>query len=173
MQLTNPQLIMLALGLLIAWRIFARIRRLIGRQKSRLWRHWMAVIFLPFLVVLLGLGTAGAPLGLAALAIGTACGIGLAVWGLRLTRFEATASGYFFTPDTRIGIALSLLLVARIGYRLITLVALTGAEMQVAMQGFSRSPLTLLILGMLLGYYLWYAVGLLQWRRIALKAAAA
>ena len=81
MQLTNPQLIMLALGLLIAWRIFARIRRLIGRQKSRLWRHWMAVIFLPFLVVLLGLGTAGAPLGLAALAIGTACGIGLAVWG--------------------------------------------------------------------------------------------
>ena len=173
MQLTNPQLMMLALGLLIAWRIFARIRRLIGRQKSRLWRHWMAVIFLPFLVVLLALGTVGAPLGLAALAIGTACGIGLAVWGLRLTRFEVTASGYFFTPDTRIGIALSLLLVARIGYRLITLVALTGVEMQAAMQGFSRSPLTLLILGMLLGYYLWYAVGLLQWRRIALKAAAA
>ena len=106
MQLTNPQLMMLALGLLIAWHIFARIRRLIGRQKSRLGRHWMAAIFLPLLLLMLGLGTLDDPLALAALAIGAACGIGLAVWGLRLTRFEVTASGYFFTPDTRIGIAL-------------------------------------------------------------------
>jgi cytochrome b561 len=108
-----------------------------------------------------------APQGLAALAAGTVAGIGLAVWGLRLTRFENAPDGFFYTPNAHIGIALSLLLFARVGYRLYTLSALAGPEMGQTMQAFGRSPLTLVILGTMLGYFASYAIGLLRWRRAA------
>lgn len=41
----------------------------------------------------------------------------LGVYGLRLTRFERTPTGLFYTPNAHLGIALSLLLVLRLGYR--------------------------------------------------------
>ena len=44
-------------------------------------------------------------------------GVGLVWWELRLTKFKKSAAGYFYTPNAHIGIALSLLLVARLGYR--------------------------------------------------------
>ena len=60
----------------------------------------------------------------------------------------------------RIGIALALLLVARIGWRFVQMQA-GGAA---AAAGYGRSPLTLLVFGMLAGYYATYAAGLLRWK---------
>lgn len=165
--MSQTHLIMIAVALLVVWRLYSRIRRLIGRQRSKLWRHWLGAIFLPLLLAFLAVGTLATPDGLAALLAGTACGIGLAVWGLRLTKFERTAEGYFYTPNAHIGIALSLLLAARIGYRFLTLSALTGPQMQQSMQSFGRNPLTLVIVGTMLGYFASYAIGLLRWRRAA------
>ena len=170
--MTSSSYIMIAVALLIAWRMYSRIRRLIGRQKSRLWRHWLAATLLPLMIAMLAAGTLGVPLSLAALAAGIAGGVALAVWGLHLTRFEKTAQGYFYTPNAHIGIALSLLFVARIGYRVVTLAALTGLEIQQAMPGFGRSPLTLVIVGTMLGYFMWYGIGLLRWRRSAMDDAS-
>ena len=162
--MTTSTMLWIAVGLLIVWRMYSRIRRLIGRQQSRAWRHWAAAIFFPLLIVLLGLAALTSPFALLALLAGLAAGLGLAVWGLRLTKFEKTDLGYFYTPSAHIGIAISIVFVARMGYRLIQIMALTGAEAQFATQNFGRSPLTLIIIGTMAGYYATYAIGLLRWR---------
>jgi hypothetical protein len=95
----------------------------------------------------------------------------LAIWGLRLTRFEATPQGFFYTPNAHIGIALSSLFAARILYRLFQMYTLGMTSS--GMQNFGRSPLTLLIFGMLASYYTAYAVGMLRWRFSQAQSAAA
>jgi membrane protein CcdC involved in cytochrome C biogenesis len=149
---------------LIAWRLYRRIRRLVVRQKSRAWRHWVAAVFFPALLVLLATAALSNPLALAALVAGMVTGVVLSVWGLRLTRFEMTPEGIFYTPNAHIGIALSLLLVARIAYRLVEIGMAQGLG-QAGAQDFARSPLTLVIFGTLASYYAGYAVGVLRRRR--------
>ena len=150
---------------LLAWRVYRRTRRLIGRQRSRLWRHVTSVIVLPLLLALIGaaawLANRDAALALAG---GSVIGIALAVSGLRLTRFEHDEQGWFYTPNARIGIALSVLLAARILWRLAELAPQLGSPMHGASQDVMRSPLTLLIIGTLLSYYAAYGVGLVRWR---------
>jgi len=77
---------------------------------------------------------------------------------VRFTRFETNATGRFYTPNTHIGIALSVLFVGRIAYRFMMLN--DAANMQNHPQPF-QSPLTLFILGLYVGYYLVYQAGLL------------
>ena len=67
------------------------------------------------------------------------------------------------------GIAVSVIFIARVAYRVMQMVALTGAQARLATQDFGRSPLTLVIIGTMAGYYAWYAIGLLRWRA-AVKA---
>ena len=161
---TTSILLWIAIGLLIVWRMYSRIRRLIGRQQSRAWRHWGAAILFPLLIVLISLGAMASPFALLALATGLAGGIGLAVWGLRLTKFEKTDAGFFYTPNAHIGIVISVIFIARLLFRAVQLIALTGAEARLATQDFGRNPLTLIIFGTMAGYYAWYAIGLLRWR---------
>ena len=161
---TSTTVLLIAVPLIV-WRMASRIRRMIGRQQSKVWRHWAAAIFFPLLIVLLTLSALMVPWGLTAIGAGVAVGIALALWGLRLTKFEKTEQGYFYTPNAHIGIALSLLLVARLGYRMFQLMTIAGADSPASMQEFSRSPMTLMIIGMLAGYYAAYAIGIIQWRR--------
>jgi hypothetical protein len=157
--------VFVALVPLIAWRLYSRVRRLIGRQRSRPWRHWMAAVMFPLVAVMLALAAAHNPLALGMLAGGLAVGAGLGLWGLRLTRFERTADGFFYTPSAHIGIALSVLLVMRIAWRLFEV--RTGVTAAGGGQDFARSPLTLAVFGTLAGYYATYAMGLIRWRRSA------
>jgi len=162
--MTSSSVVLLLFILLILWRVYARMRRLVGRQRSRLPRHVMTLIAFPLFSVLLGLGALRSSLGLPCLAAGLAGGVALAIWGLRLTRFEATPQGYFYTPNAHIGIALSLLFVGRLIYRMVPMYGLSAGDMQFAAQTFTRSPLTLLVFGTLAGYYTAYAIGVLRWR---------
>ena len=41
--------------LLVAWRMYVRFKRLVGRQKSKVWRHWIAAILFPTLIILIAL----------------------------------------------------------------------------------------------------------------------
>jgi len=95
---------------------------------------------------------------------GIAVGSALAIVGLKHTRFEATPEGYFFTPNARIGIALLSLMVARILYRLFEVYSASGTPGAGQPPDFTRSPLTLVIIGMVASYYTAYAIGLLRWR---------
>ncbi len=159
--MTPQTVVVIAVIPLVAWRMYSRVRRLVGRQRSRAGRHWTAVVLFPLLLVMLGLTTAAHEAALAALAGGVAVGGALGIAGLRLTRFERTPEGWFYTPNAHIGIALSVLLVARIAWRVVE-VQLHGAAPGGAQ--FASSPLTLAVFGMLAGYYTLYAAGLLRWR---------
>jgi hypothetical protein len=82
---------------------------------------------------------------------------------LRLTKFERAPEGLFYTPNAHIGIALSLLLVGRILWRVGQVYA--GIATGGTPADFARTPLTLVIFGTMAGYYVRYAIGLIAWRR--------
>jgi cytochrome b561 len=172
MAIQTPSLVVVALIPFIVWRLYSRFRRLVGRQTSRLWRHWTAAIFYSVLLLLLGVSTMVHPYSLAALAAGIAVGISLAIFGLKLTRFEATPQGFFYTPHAHIGIGLSLLLMLRVGYRFYE-VSQMSAGPPPGMQDFARNPLTLVIIGMVASYYITYAIGLLRWRARTMRPTSA
>jgi hypothetical protein len=155
----------LTLGIVafIAWRMASRVRRVIGRQRLSKARPWFTVVLFPLLVLLLLFVALVHPASVLALLGGCGIGVGLGLWGLRLTRFETTPEGLFYTPNPYLGIALSVLLIARLGWRYLQLFG-AGVPSAVAPAEYGRSPLTLLIFGMLAGYYVTYAAGLLRWR---------
>jgi len=159
----HPSLFMsLGIAALVVWRVYARIRRMIGRQKLSRVRPWVTVVVFPLLLAMLAFVSLAHPLNLAALLAGTALGGGLGVYGLRLTRFEATPQGLFYTPSAHLGIALSLLFVGRVVFRLAQVYLMVEMDAQ-SSADFARSPLTLAIFGTLAGYYVAYAIGLIRW----------
>jgi len=157
----SPYIVLLVL-LLVAWRLYARLRRFTGRQRMRPFRAWLTVVAFPLLMAFAALGARSQPESLAAALAGLAVGVGLGAWGLRLTRFEWTPQGLQYTPNLHLGIALSTLFSLRLLYRM-----MTGASLAAAggpHDGFGRSPLTLAIFATLAGYYTAYAIGLLRRR---------
>jgi hypothetical protein len=168
MQPAQPHslLVPLLLGAVIVWRFYSRIRRMVMRQKLSKVRPWITVCVLPILLLVFAAMSIAHPLPLAALAGGVAVGIGLGVYGLRLTKFETTPEGMFYTPSAHLGIALSVLLIGRVGYRFIQMSQSDGWPPQPAVgPGHPGSWITLLIFGTLAGYYVTYAIGLIRWAR--------
>jgi hypothetical protein len=172
MDLAHPATLLLPMGLavLIGWRLYSRLKRMVGRQRLSSVRPWLTVCVFPLVVVAVLPGASAHPEALLALAAGLAAGAALGRYGLRLTQFEATPLGLYYTPNAHLGVALSLLLLGRIGYRA-TQLYLAGGAAPAPSAAFARSPLTLLIFGTLAGYYVAYAFGLLRWRRRAIAGA--
>ncbi len=162
----NPQsMVMLAVIPLVLWRLYSRMKRLIGRQQSRAWRHWTAVVLLPLILGLFGWVASKDASAVASLLGGMLMGAALAVYGLHLTRFENTNNGMFYTPNSVIGISLTILFVGRVLYRFAQMAMAGGvAQSSSADADFARHPVTLVVFGLLFTYYLVYASGLLRWR---------
>lgn len=140
------------------WRIYRRVRRNIGQQPFQPRR-------LIFRIALFSLICAGMVLfawpdahSLFAVGGGWLAGVLLGFIGLRHTRFEVNDKKQFYTPNTYLGIGISLLLVARVIYRLTQWNAGSIAFNESSATSM-RSPLTLLIFGLLAGYYLVYFGG--------------
>jgi hypothetical protein len=164
MQALNPSIIVLViLAPLLAWRLYTRFRKMVGRQRLSRVRPWITLIIFPMIVLLLAYAAHWHFERLLWLAGGLVFGSLLGIYGLRQTRFESTPQGLFYTPHAHLGIALSLLLVGRLLYRLIELYALDTTARRGAPE-FAQSPLTLAIFGLLASYYIAYAVGLVRWR---------
>jgi len=122
------------------------------------------------LLVMLMVTSLAHPINLAALVVGAAAGASLGLYGLKLTKFEETPQGLFYTPSAHLGIALSLLFMGRVAYRIFQ-VYTVGDGAASWSSGMAGSPLTLVIFGTLAGYYIAYAIGLLRWgRRVAAPA---
>lgn len=147
----------------VLWRIYRRVQRLTTRQPLRPIRAWFSVMFFPLLILGLLFGIASTPLQSISKLVGVLIGVVVAVYALRHTQFEIASDGVYYTPNRYIGGGLALLLVARIAWRFFELyqasAALTGFT-----SGLLKSPLTLFVIGILAGYYAWYAFGLLRWR---------
>jgi hypothetical protein len=159
-----PIAALLGVGALVAWRLYRRTQKLIVRQHFSPRRSRLALIFFPLLLVLFLISSYTHPLAVAAELGGVLIGVGLAVYGLRHTKYENTAEGFYYTPNAHIGIALSLLLAGRVAYRFFQMYVSTSAVAHPP-DDFARSPLTLLIFGTTAGYYAWYALGLIRWQR--------
>jgi hypothetical protein len=156
-----PLLPTIAIGGYLAWRFYRRVRRNIGKQKLQPGRIIASLCILSMFSV--GILYFGVTLHntnvLLSFGGGLALGAGLGLIGLRLTRFETTETGHFYTPNTHIGIALSALLAARVIYRYMFFnPSMTAAQGNNPLQIFS--PLTCLIIGLTFGYYIVYYIGL-------------
>jgi hypothetical protein len=147
---------------LVLWRMYSRIKRLTTRQRSKTWRHRTTLVFFPLLLLVLAVVSVKTnPFALAGLAAGLPVGAVLGRIAIGKTRFEQVGADFFFTPHAPIGLAVALLFMARMAWRAYEFYALGSF----AHHEFVSSPLTLVIFGVLAGYYMSYAFGLLSWRK--------
>lgn len=164
-------LALLVLTPFLVWRVYSRLKTMMARQRSIVSRHWTGLgVFLAMVLVPASeLVTRPAMLGW--LAVGTAAGIGYGVWGLRLTRFEDTDEGYYFTPNARLGLLIAMLFFARVLYVGFEIFANQGSNMPTPR--FTDSLVSMLAVGVAGGYFGTYSAGLLRWRMKLKKAAQA
>src|SRR4029077_11584117 len=95
----NPSMLVpVGVGALILWRTYSRIRRMVGRQHLSNVRPWITVSVFPIILALLVVASIAKPTSLLAMAGGVLIGICLGIYGLRVTRFETTPQGLFYTP---------------------------------------------------------------------------
>jgi hypothetical protein len=151
-----------ALAPLVAWRVYSRVKRLTTRQRSRTWRHRTTLVFFPLLVLMLGWMASTNPLALLAFLVCLAGGSLLGVLALSKTAFEQEGDQFYFTPHARIGMMVASLFLARMAWRAWEFYS-TGSMAN--NHDFAKSPLTLAVFGILAGYYMTYALGLLRWRK--------
>ena len=158
--MTSRQLIPALVIPFIAWRIYMRARRNIGRQLLRPTRLKVSIGIFSLVTVLFALLGLAHPPVLAALAGGLVLSVGLAWWGLHLTKFEATPQGKFYTPNTALGVAVTALFIGRIAYRFLVLSIAPELQTAAAPLPF-QSPLTFFLFGISAGYYIAYQAGVL------------
>lgn len=144
----------------ILWRVYQRIKRLLVRQKSELWRHRLSLVIMAILLIVFGLQGLGNPAALAALVAGLVIGAGLGYVALQRTGFERVGDDFYYVPHAPIGIVVALLFIGRLAYR--------GYELYIdgaaAASHMVAGPFTLGVLGVMIGYYCLYNGGLLRWR---------
>lgn len=150
---------------LLVWRIYSRLKKLVARQKSQLWRHRLVAFGFPALIVFLATTTKFEILPLSSLGAGVLAGGWLGVLGIRLTRFEQVGKDYYFTQHRYLGLAITMLFIARLLYRGMEIYLNTRLDVPVPPPPFGQSPLTMAAYGMVTGYYAAYAWGLLRWRQ--------
>jgi len=150
---------------LLVWRIYSRLKKLVARQKSQLWRHRLVAFGVPALIVFLATTTKFEILPLSSLGAGVLAGGWLGVLGIKLSRFEQVGKDYYFTQHRYLGLAITMLFIARLLYRGMEIYLNTRLDVPVPPPPFGQSPLTMAAYGMVTGYYTAYAWGLLRWRQ--------
>jgi hypothetical protein len=167
-QLLTPQVIVPAVLVpLIGYRLYRRFRSNFGPQPIQPQRKMVRIALLSVVVAMFVTFALRSPTNpaalLEALAGGLIAGAAVAVLGLRYTQFSTNEKGSFYTPNSYIGAAVTLLLVGRITYRMILLFTSPQVTAQPAnpYASLAQSPLTLTLLMLTLGYYLTYTAGIL------------
>jgi hypothetical protein len=166
---------------LIVFAVYRRLRRSFGRQPLRPARMTVRMVLLTLLVCLLLPAALRSAQFLAAELAGAALGIGLGVWGARRTRFLTHGGQRYYVPHTYTGIAISLLFLGRLVYRVVQVYGSThashaanavaaNAQASAAPAAMLQSPLTVGIFFLLAGYYLYY-YGWLLWKSKHVEAA--
>ncbi|MEI7035400.1 DUF1453 domain-containing protein [Fulvimonas yonginensis] len=153
---------------LLALAVWRRVRRQFGRQPVRRGPMTARVVVLALLAGLVALAGWHDPPLLEGLAGGLVGGVALGLLGLRLTCFERGAEGRdLYLPNPWIGATVAALLVGRLAWRLLVLLPQAGGAGPMAAPGapLGNSPLTLLVVGLMLGYYISYYAGLLVHHR--------
>ncbi|MEO7052170.1 MAG: DUF1453 domain-containing protein [Rhodanobacter sp.] len=168
-------LIMLPLLALIVWR---RVSRTFGRQRIRRKRMIARVVIFAIIGGVFALGGFHHLALAEGLFAGVLVGGAIGLVGLQLTRFELDpVKGDCYVPNPWIGAVLTVLLLGRLAWRLMVVwpqlqhaqTAAHGAGMQMQPMGYASSPLTMLVIGLLVGYYIAYYSGVLVHHRRFLR----
>jgi hypothetical protein len=156
------------LAALVVFVIYRRFRRNFGRQLLRPGRMKYRIVILALVGCLLLPTALRSGQYLAAILAGAAVGVGLALWGAERTRFQMYGGRLHYVPHTYTGIAVSLLFLGRLVYRFAQVYsgahASSGAHaanaadpsQPFAAASMVRSPLTVAIVFVLIGYYVCY-----------------
>lgn len=154
---------------LVVLAIYRRLRRSFGRQPLRPKRMTVRMVLLAVVACLLLPEALRSSEFLAADLAGAALGVGLGIWGARRTRFLMHDGRLHYVPHTYAGIAVSLLFLGRLAFRLVEVYAqahvshAAGAAAATAVDashaafapaGMVKSPLTAGVFFVLAGYYL-------------------
>ncbi len=164
------------LAALVIFAIYRRFRRNFGRQPLRPARMKIRIVLLAFVGASLAPTALRSGVFLSAMAIGAACGAALGVWGAQRTRFVTVEQRLHYVPHTYTGVAVSLLFLGRLVYRLVQVylsphaAAAAGFDPAAGLSPASRvqSPLTLGLFFVLAGYYLCY-YALVLWKSKHIK----
>jgi hypothetical protein len=168
---------------LVVFAVYRRLRRSFGRQPLRPRRMMIRIVLLALIGCALMPAAFRSTQFLAAELAGAALGIALGLWGAERTRFLMSGEQLHYVPHTYTGIAVSLLFLGRLAFRLVQVYsgshpshvayanAVPGADPAQALTTGSmvQSPLTVGLLYVLIGYYLCY-YGLVLWKSKHLKA---
>jgi hypothetical protein len=170
-----PNLLMPALvSPLVAFMVWRRVRRQFGRQPVRRGAMIARVAILAAVAGLASLAGLHDPRLLEGLAGGLLGGIVLGLVGLHLTRFERGADGRdLYLPNPWIGATITAVLVGRLAWRFLVLMphaGIAGPMAAPAAPQLGSSPLTLLVAGLMIGYYISYYAGLLVHHRRFVRA---
>jgi hypothetical protein len=169
---------------LVVFAIYRRFRRSFGRQPLRPARMTVRMVLLGVLVCLLVPAALRSAQFLTAELTGAALGIGLGVWGSQRTRFLTHDGRLYYVPHTYTGIAVSLLFLGRLAFRLMQAYGVDHATHAAAANAYAaadpaqafapasmvRSPFTVGVFFVLAGYYLYY-YGWVLWKSKHLEAA--
>ena len=166
-----------AVTAIVAFGIYRRVRRNIGRQTLTAGRQVFRLVLFPLVCGVVAVTTFRQhglrPEMVAYLASGLVVGCAVGWFALRHTEFEATPEGYWYTPHLYIGIAVTALFIGRILYRMALVYSALPAAGSGAPPAPDNGPLTLGILFLTASYYVVYCTGLLQWLRKAQRTAGA
>jgi hypothetical protein len=145
--------------------IYRRLRRSFGQQPLRPVRMSVRIILLLVIGCVLLPAALRSAAFMSAVLIGTLAGVALAMWGVARTRFLRVSNQLYYVPHTYTGIAVSLLFLGRLVYRLVQVYgnmhAPHPAGADAANQAFAptsmvQSPLTVGLFFVLMGYYVCY-----------------
>lgn len=174
MQVDYPRVWPYVIALLAVLAIYRRFRRSFGRQRLRPVRMSvrigiLAVLGCSLLPVALKSGQF-----LAAEIAGMLAGTALGMWGAQRTRYRTYDGRLHYVPHTYTGVAVSLLLIGRLGYRLVELYSMrqtSGAVTETegfALPAMVRTPFTVGLLFVVIGYYVcYYSMVLWKSKRIS------
>ena len=166
---------------LVVFAIYRRFRRSFGRQPMRPGRMTARIVLLAMVAcALLPLALSSVQF-LTAELVGAGLGVGLGLWGAERTRFVMFRDKLHYVPHTYTGIAVSLLFLGRVVYRLVQVYSTLHTAHPSAVNaadpsnvfgspGMVRSPQTVGIYFVLMGYYVCH-YGLVLWKSKRLNAA--
>jgi hypothetical protein len=165
------------LAALVVFVIYRRLRRSFGQQLLSPVRMQIRIVVLLIVGCLLLPVTLRSSALAASVSGGMACGVALALWGAARTRYLRIEGRLYYVPHTYTGIAVSLLFVGRLAYRLLqaygathtgNVSGLNATDQAFAPAAMVRSPLTVALFFVLLGYYVcYYSVVLWKSKRVS------
>lgn len=151
---------------LIGFMLYRRFKRTVGFQKLTRSRFWFRIILFSLIgCVFLYLGFLH-PLNLIADAVGLVCGLVLSHYAIKHTRIEKREDGWYYSTHLGVQIIVMLLLVARIGYKMLSMYTMSPEAMAAAnadpTQQFTKDPLTMGVFFVLVSFYIRFFLYLLK-----------